>query len=114
MDHTIQTWTIQTLSLEDVSTYFVHLHERGYKASTLWSSSYMLAKDTVASKEQIVSILRDAPSDASYMQIKVVSIIAINRLLRLNELVSSDWNNITSRLYLLMMGLNLFLIFKCL
>ena len=47
------------------------------------------------SKEQIVSFLRDAPNDASYMQMKVVSIIAINGLLRLNELVSFDWNNIS-------------------
>ena len=31
------------LSLEDVSTYLVHLHESGYKASTLWSSLSMLA-----------------------------------------------------------------------
>ena len=45
--------------------------------------------------EQIVSFLRDAPNDASYMQIKVVSIIAINGLLRLNELFSFDWNNIS-------------------
>jgi len=46
-------------------------------------------------KEQIASFLRDAPNDASHMQIKVVSIIAINGLLRLNELVSFYWNNIS-------------------
>jgi len=46
-------------------------------------------------KESITTFLGDTPDDALYTQIKVVSIVAINGLLRLNEIVSFEWSNIS-------------------
>ena len=46
-------------------------------------------------QRRFFKFLTEAPNDALYTQIKVVSIIAINGLLRLNELVSFDWQNIS-------------------
>ena len=42
------------LSLEDVSTYLVHLHESGYKESMLWSSLSILATFSRSDKTKML------------------------------------------------------------
>lgn len=43
----------------------------------------------------MIAFLKNAPNDALYTQMKVVAIISINGLLRLNEIVAFDWENIS-------------------
>jgi integrase len=45
--------------------------------------------------EEYKTFLTTAPDNAAFTQMKVVAIIAINGLLRLNELVHFDWANIS-------------------